>query len=284
MHPNDISLAGKTAVVTGAGAGIGAAIAQTIANFGAWVGVLDKNESSATRIAAGICESGGKALALEVDVTRPEEVAFASERLLSERGSVDILVNNVGDFLEIVKPFLQTEEGDWSALYDVNLGQVFRCVKAFVPSMIDAGQGGSVITVSSIEGYRAIPTCAVYGAFKSAIGGFVRSLSIELAPYRIRVNAIAPETTVTEQVVPDAFTKPEYRDQVEYWNPLGRWGRPEDIAGAALFLATGLSPWVTGTTIHVDGGALAAAGWYRLPGEKQRWTLAPVIKESGFTY
>ena len=284
MRPEDISLAGKTAVVTGAGAGIGAAIAQAFASFGAWVAILDKNESRASRTAAAIRESGGDALAVAADVTRPEDVALARERVLSERGSVDVLVNNVGDFLEIVKPFLQTEEDDWSALYDVNLGQVFRCVKAFVPSMIDAGRGGSVITISSIEGYRAIPTCAVYGAFKSAIGGFVRSLAIELAPYQIKVNAIAPETTVTEQVVPDAFTKPEYRDHAEYWNPLGRWGRPDDIAGAALFLATGLSPWVTGTTIHVDGGALAAAGWYRLPGEKQRWTLAPVIKESGFTY
>lgn len=284
MHPKDISLTGKTAVVTGGGAGIGAAIAHTFANFGAWVAVLDKNEASASSVAASIRASGGKALPVTADVTRPEDVALGSELILAERGSVDVLVNNVGDFLEIVKPFLQTEEGEWSALYDVNLRQVFRCVKAFVPSMVDAGRGGSVITISSIEGYRAIPTCAVYGAFKTAIGGFVRSLAIELAPYRIRVNAIAPETTVTEQVVPDAFTKPEYRGQVEYWNPLGRWGLPDDMAGAALFLATGLSPWVTGTTIHVDGGALAAAGWYRLPGERQRWTLAPVIQESGFTY
>ena len=284
MQPEDISLAGKSAVVTGAGAGIGASIASTFANFGAWIGVLDRNGAAAERVAASIRESGGEALALTADVTQREDVAAAAGQVLSERGSVDVLVNNVGDFLQQVKPFLETGEDDWSALYDINLGQVFRCTKAFVPSMIDAGRGGSLITVSSIEGYRAIPTCAVYGAFKTAIGGFVRSMAIELAPYGIRVNAIAPETTETEQVVPDAFTKPEHRGLVEYWNPLGRWGRPDDIAGAALFLATGLSPWVTGTTIHVDGGALAAAGWYRLPGEKQRWTLAPVIRESGFIF
>lgn len=121
MRPEDISLVGKTAVVTGAGAGIGAAIAQAFADFGAWVTVLDKNESRATHTAASIRESGGDALAVAADVTRPSDVALARERVLSERGSVDVLVNNVGDFLEIVKPFLQTEEDDWSALYDVNL-------------------------------------------------------------------------------------------------------------------------------------------------------------------
>lgn len=284
MQPKDINLRAKTAVITGAGAGIGAEIASTFANFGAFVCLLDKNTSAVEGVAASIRDADGEAWALTADVTRSADVASAAERILSERPSVDILVNNVGDFLQHVKPFLETAEEEWSALYDVNLGQMLRCTKAFAPSMIEAKNGGSIINISSIEGYRAIPTCAVYGAFKTAIGGFVRSLAIELAPYQIRVNAIAPETTETEQVVPDAFTKAKYRDQVEYWNPLGRWGKPDDIAGAALFLATALSPWITGTTIHVDGGALAAAGWYRQPGEKQRWTLAPVIKESGFIY
>ena len=284
MQPSDVSLAGKTALVTGAGAGIGAEIARTFANFGAWVGVLDRDAHSAEAVAESIRASGGEALALHADVTRADAVAEAARHLGDERGPVDVLVNNVGDFLQQVKPFLETDEADWSALFDVNLRQLLRCTKAFVPPMIEAGRGGSVINISSIEGYRAIPTCAVYGAFKTAIGGFVRSLAMELAPYRIRVNAIAPETTETEQVVPDAFTKPEYRDQWEYWNPLGRYGQPRDIAGCALFLATDMSSWVTGTTVHVDGGALAASGWYRLPGEKQRWTLAPVIKESGFTF
>ncbi len=284
MNPNDISLAGKTVVVTGGGAGIGLSVARALANFGARAYLLDKQAEQVERAAEAIREAGGQARGIAADVTRPDEVASAASQILQECGAVDILVNNVGDFLQQVKPFLETSEADWSALYEVNLHQIFRCTKAFVPSMIESGNGGNVINISSIEGYRAIPTCAVYGAFKTAIGGFVRSMAIELAPHRIRVNAIAPETTETEQVVPDAFTKPEYRDQWEYWNPLGRYGQPRDIAGCALFLATDMSSWVTGTTIHVDGGALAASGWYRLPGEKQRWTLAPVIKESGFTF
>ena len=124
MHPDDISLAGKAAVVTGAGAGIGAAIARGFANFGAWVGVLDKNGPAAERVAASIRESGGEALALTADVNEPRDVAEAASRVLSERGSVDILVNNVGDFLQQVRPFLETGEDDWTALY------TFRCQPA----------------------------------------------------------------------------------------------------------------------------------------------------------
>ena len=134
MHPGDMSLAGKAAVVTGAGAGIGAAIARGFANFGASAGVLDKNGPAAERVAASIRESGGKALAVTADVNEPRDVAEAASRELSERGSVDILVNNVGDFLQQVRPFLETDEDDWTALFDINLRQVFRCVKAFAPS------------------------------------------------------------------------------------------------------------------------------------------------------
>ncbi len=197
---------------------------------------------------------------------------------------MDILVNNVGDFLGKVKPFLDSDESDWDALYDINLRQLLACTRVFVPSMIRGGEGGSVINISSIEGFRGIPNCAVYAAFKSAIAGLVRSLALEFAPRQIRVNAIAPETTETEQVQPAAFTKPQYMGLWPYWNPLGRYGQPRDVAGAALFLASSLSSWVTGTTLHVDGGALAAAGFYRVPGEREHWTLAPVIKESGLLY
>ena len=100
--------------------------------------------------------------------------------------------------------------------------------------------------------------CATYGAMKTAIGGFVRSMAMELAPYNIRINAVAPETTETEQVNPRAFTHPQYLQHWDVWNPMGRWGQPRDTAAAVLYLASGLSDWVTGTTIHVDGGALAA--------------------------
>jgi 3-oxoacyl-[acyl-carrier protein] reductase len=284
ITPTDVSLTGKTALVTGSGAGIGRAIATTFASFGARVVVVDRDAGRAEATAAGIASHGGEALPCTADVTRAADIATVKTRLIDRFGSLDILVNNVGDILGQIKPFLQTDEHEWDALYGANLRHVFLCVKAFAPLMIETGRGGSIINISSIEGFRAIPRCAVYGTFKSAIGGFVKTMALELAPYRIRINAIAPETTETEQIQPKTFTKPEHLAQWDVWNPLGRWGKPDDTAACALFLATNLSQWITGTTIHLDGGALAAGGWYRMPGEEQRWTLAPVISESGFVF
>lgn len=284
LKPEDMSLAGKTALVTGAGRGIGYAIAETLANFSAKVLLLDKDEALLQAAREKIAAAGGRAAIHRVDVTETGEVEQMARTLRDGDESLDILVNNVGDHLNLIKPFLETSEEEWDAIYDINLKQVFRCVRAFTPVMRDAGRGGSIINISSIEGYRAIPTCATYGAMKTAISGFVRSMAMELAPYRIRMNAVAPETTETEQVNPKLFTHPQYLEHWDIWNPLGRWGQPRDTAAAVLYLAGDMAEWVTGTTVHVDGGALAAAGWYRMPGEKQRWTLAPVISDSGFVY
>lgn len=284
LKPEDMSLAGKTALVTGAGRGIGYAIAETLANFSAEVLLLDKDEALLQAAVERITAAGGRAVGHCVDVTNTAEVNLLAETLVQQGAGMDILVNNVGDHLNLIKPFLQTSEEEWDAIYDINLKQIYRCVRAFAPIIRDAGRGGSIINISSIEGYRAIPTCATYGAMKTAISGFVRSLAMELAPYRIRVNAVAPETTETEQVDPKAFTHPQYLEHWDIWNPMGRWGQPKDTAAAVLYLASNLSEWVTGTTMHVDGGALAAGGWYRMPGQEQRWTLAPVISDSGFIY
>ena len=284
LEPKDILLEGKTALVTGAGRGIGLSIAGTLANFGARVLLLDKDAALLKSAQEKIAGNGGTAVAYQVDVTDSAEVDGLNRTLVTDGESIDILVNNVGDHLNLIKPFLETVEEEWDAIYDINLKHIFRCIRAFAPIMRDAGKGGSIINISSIEGFRAIPTCATYGAMKTAISGFVRSMAIELAPYRIRINAVAPETTETEQVNPRAFTHPHYMHHWDVWNPLGRWGQPGDTAAAVLYLASNLSQWVTGTTVHVDGGALAAAGWYRMPGEQQRWTLAPVIQDSGFIY
>ena len=136
-----------------------------------------------------------------------------------------------------------------------------------------------VISVSTIETLRGIPGNAVYSAFKTAITAFTRSFALEVAPRGVRVNAIAPETTDTSQVPVQDWISESQRDKIEYMIPLGRFGRPDDHAGAVLFLASELSSWVTGITLPVDGGAIAASGCYRLP--SGGWTNAPVIESAG---
>jgi NAD(P)-dependent dehydrogenase (short-subunit alcohol dehydrogenase family) len=155
----------------------------------------------------------------------------------------------------------------------VNLGHVLRCTRAALLHMLDRDTGGSIVNVSTIEAFRAIPTRAVYSAFKAAITGFTRSLAIEYARHGIRVNAIAPDVVETLQVPYSRWVPPEQQELVATWVPLGRFGAPDDIAGAALFLASDLSRFVTGTTVHVDGGTLAAGGWF--PTEEGGWTNRP---------
>jgi len=284
LKPENVLLTGKTALITGAGRGIGYAIAETLSNFRARVILIDKDPALLQVAQDKITAAGGAAVGHLLDVTDSLAVNQLAQELVQSDENIDILVNNVGDHLNLIKPFLETEEAEWDAIYDINLKQVFRCIRAFAPIMRAAGKGGSIVNISSIEAHRAIPTCASYGAMKSALAGFVRSMAMELAPYKIRINAVAPETTETEQVNPREFTQAKYMEHWDVWNPLGRWGQPQDTAAAVLYLVSDMAEWVTGTTIHVDGGALAAAGWYRMPGEKQRWTLAPVIQDSGFIY
>ena len=197
-------------------------------------------------------------------------------------GKLNILVNNVGDFLELIKPFKDFTDDEIDALYNANLNSMFKVTRAAIPLLEKGGAGGSIINISSIEAFRGIPTAVVYSAFKHAITGFTRSLSLDLGPSGIRVNAIAPETTETEQVSPVAMTPEQYRDNIPRWNPSGRFGKPSDAAGCALFLASDMSAWVNGTSINLDGGALAAAGWYRTP--SGNWTVAPVVTADGFGY
>ena len=151
----------------------------------------------------------------------------------------------------------------------MNLLHIFRVTREAIPLMRRSGAGGSIVNVSTIEAFRGIPTVVVYSAFKAAITGFTQSLAVELGADSIRVNAVAPETTNTAQIVATPRVPPENRDYISRWFPIGRFGEASDSAGAVLFLASDrLSGWVSGTTVHVDGGALAAGAWMRLPDGK----------------
>lgn len=277
-----IEFKGKTVAVTGGGAGIGRAAVEAFAKAGARCAVIEIDGQRADEVRKALEQAGAEALVVKGDAANTADVSSLAREIDARFGGLDVLVNNVGDFLRLAKPFERYTDEEIERLYAVNLRQIFTVTRAMLPLLRRKGAGGSIVSVSSIEGFRGIPLYAVYGAFKSAITGFTRSLALELAPAGIRVNLIAPETTETPQVPVSALIAPEHRTHVPRWIPLGRFGTPEDMAGAILFLASPLAAWITGTELHVDGGALAAAGWYRDP--KGIWTNMPVIVGNGLNF
>ncbi|QNA86602.1 SDR family oxidoreductase [Sphingomonas sp. So64.6b] len=274
-----LGLAGKVALITGGGAGIGRAVAELFASVGMNVAIAEIDPDRLRVAAAALPD----ALAIEADVREEGDVDRVMAAIRDRFGHLDVLVNNVGDFLGIHKRFEDTTPDDWESLYRINLHHIFLVTRAALPLIRASGAGGSIVNLSTIEAFRGIPNFAVYAAFKTAITGFTKSLAVEIGRDGIRVNAIGPETTDTEQVVADSRVPPENRDHLRHWFPIGRFGRPNDSAGAALFLASDrLSGWVSGSTILVDGGALAAGAWMRMP-DGQRFTHLPIIAADGYT-
>ena len=269
-----LDFSGKVVLVTGGGRGIGRACAEAFAAAGASVVIAEVSEE----LRADFAARHPAALAIRCDVTDSADVAALADRIRERFGRLDVLVNNVGDFLH-AKPFETMSDEEIDGIVEINFGQVMRVTRAMLPLLRAAAPGSSIVSVTSIEAFRGIPNCAVYGACKAAVTGLTKCLALELAPAGIRINDIAPETTDTPQVALDYMIPPENRAHMDKWIPLGRFGKPEDIAGAALYLASPLASWVTGTTIHVDGGALAAAGWTRTP--DGQWTVVPMVSGNG---
>ena len=270
MDTQSAFLTGRTAIVTGAGAGIGKGIALSFAAFGARVAVVELVADTAERTAAEIAAAGGEALALPADVRDPDALGRAVEATVARFGGVDVLVNNVGGTFRA--PFLETVEKGWDALIRTNLKTVLHGTRLVAPRMIGQGRGGSIVNVVSIEAVRAAPLYAAYAACKAAVVNFTQSMAVELAPHRIRVNAIAPDVCLTEGL--ESLADEAERARHPHLVPLGRAGVPEDVAGAAVFLASDLSSYVTGVLLHVDGGTHAAGGWYRDP-DGGGWVLGP---------
>ncbi|MGP0032177.1 MAG: SDR family NAD(P)-dependent oxidoreductase [Acidimicrobiales bacterium] len=265
LNPESVLLNDRVAVVTGGGAGIGRGIARGLAAFGASVAIWERDAETA---AAAGAEVGG--LALTTDVRQSAEVDAALARTTAELGPVSILVNNAGGVFW--SSILETSENGWDALYRANLKHVLVCTQRVARGMVEAGLAGSIMSVTSIEGVRAAPGYAAYAAAKAGVINFTKTAALELAPHGIRVNALAPDITMTEGMV--AVAPPGAEERFADTVPMGRAGHVDDLAGAAVFLAGDLSRYVTGQTIHVDGGTQASSGWYHHP-ESGAYVLGP---------
>jgi 3-oxoacyl-[acyl-carrier protein] reductase len=266
-------LDGKVAIVTGGGGGIGRGICERFAREGAAVVIAEIDAERARETQLAITGDGGRSVTVIADVREGDVAEGLVTTARDEFGRLDVLVNNVGHFGGARKAFHEQSDEEWLDLYRVNLGHVLACTRAVLPVLLEQGDGGSIVNVSTIEAFRAIPTRAVYSAFKAAITGLTRSLAVEYGRNGIRVNAIAPDVTETVQVPYSRWVGPEDEHLIPAWVPLGRFGTPADTAGVALFLASDLSSFVTGTTVHPDGGTLAASGWF--PTVEGGWTNRP---------
>jgi NAD(P)-dependent dehydrogenase (short-subunit alcohol dehydrogenase family) len=256
VQPNDILLTGRVAVVTGGGQGIGRGVAEGLTAFGASVAIWERDQLACERAAEAV-----GALGIVADVRDGEQVDAALARTVEELGEVSILVNNAGGVFK--SALLETSENGWDALYKANLRHVLLCTQRVARRLVDSGRPGSVINLTSIEGVRAAPGYAAYAAAKAGVVNYTQTAALELAPHGIRVNAIAPDLTLTEGIM--ALSGGTMSTDSAPYIPMNRLGRVDEIAATAVFLASDMSSYITGQTIHVDGGTQAAGGWYHHP-------------------
>ncbi|MGQ0826741.1 MAG: SDR family NAD(P)-dependent oxidoreductase [Actinomycetota bacterium] len=242
--PDSFSLEGRLAIVTGAAQGIGAAVAETYATFGADVAICDRDADGLARTAAAIAARGCRRFSGVFDVRDGDAVAA----WVASLDPVDILVNNAGGGFHA--DFMDVNDKGQDALIRENFTSVTNFVRVCVPRMPE--HGGVIVNITSIEAYRAAPGFAVYSAMKAAVASLTKTLALELGPRRIRVNCIAPDVIATPGL-----------GELPVKTPLPYAGHVDDVAAAAVYLASDAGRFVTGTTIHVDGGNLAAGGWGR---------------------
>jgi NAD(P)-dependent dehydrogenase (short-subunit alcohol dehydrogenase family) len=248
----DAVLQGKSAIITGGSKGIGKAIAQAFSEAGASVALAARSREELEQAAKEIEAAGGRALAVPTDVTDPEQVQQLIDRTVADLGTVDILVNNAG-----AAPFLSTLDQirleGFEKYFRLNfLGAVY-CTKAVAPVLLAKGDG-CVLNIASVAGFIASPGLTYYASAKAALINFTRTMAQEWAASRVRVNALAPGWIETDMNEPARQMMPEFNRSVLDSIPLGRWGTPEDVAGAATFLCSPAASFITGSVLIVDGG------------------------------
>jgi 3-oxoacyl-[acyl-carrier protein] reductase len=251
MNTNTKKLSGKVAIVTGASKGIGAAIAKHLAAEGAAVVVnYSSSKVAANNVVADIAKGGGKAIAVQADVSRKGEIEALFAEAKRAFGTLDILVNNAGIYE--FAPLENIAEEHFHKQFNLNVLGLLLATQAAVKLFGPAG--GSIINISSIVSTMGVPQAAAYSGTKGAVDAITRSLAKELGPRKIRVNAINPGMVETEGVHAAGIVGSDMQKGVEAQTPLGRIGQPQDIATAAVFLASSDSSWMTGETLVIAGG------------------------------
>jgi 3-oxoacyl-[acyl-carrier protein] reductase len=249
-------LEGQVALVTGAGRGIGKAIALRFAHEGADIAVLDVHRESAEATAREVASLGRRAAVKVADVSDAQSVQAAVSEVVAELGRLDVLVNNAG--IETRAPFLEIRPEDWRRQLDVNLSGTFYCTQAAARAMAQRGYG-RIVNLSSVAGLIGPIDLAAYGASKAGVIGLTRAAALDLADYGITVNAIAPGPIETELML-GAWTAEALRERPQH-GAIARFGTVDEIAHTALFLAAPESGFITGITVPVDGGAVAAGAY-----------------------
>jgi len=259
-------LAGAVAVITGGAGGLGESIVRDLAANGVRPAVLDIDADAAEALRSDLAAAGTECLVHCGDVRDPAVLAGLFDAVDERWGRVDILVNIVGGTFR--SPFVDTSPKGWDALVRTNLSHVLQACSLAVPRMREGGRGGSIVNITTIEAHRAAPGYAVYSAAKAAVEQFARTLSVEVAPYGIRVNNVAPDFVPTPGLEKLAVGEHALADATSAGIaiPMGRVGHVHDVSNCVVFLASGLSSFVTGTTLHPDGGVLASSGWFNWPG------------------
>jgi len=250
-------LAGKAAIITGAGAGIGRATALLFAKEGAEVVVADCDPERGEETVRLIEEKDGRAIFVQVDVSKAADVKRMVERTVERYGRLDILVNNAGIYTQ--GDVVEAAEEEWDRILDVNLKGVFLCSKYCIPEMMKGG-GGSIVNIGSEAGIVGIKNQVAYNVSKSGVIALTKSTALDFAAQNIRVNCLCPGRTLTplvEEVIAEAQDPESTRRALEEDRPLKRMGRPEEIAAGILFLASDESPYATGSILSIDGGYTA---------------------------
>ena len=254
MGKTKFDFSGQVAIVTGAAAGIGRGAAEAFAGAGARVYLLDIDDEKGEKAAESIRAGGGEASFLHCDITNSISVKETFDRILSEAGRIDVLLNNAGGFTTQLT-VAETSEDEWDDVIDRNLKGVFLCSRAAIPTLI-AQKRGRIINMGSVAGQVSMTRSSPpYSAAKAGVHAMTRVMAVELGEHNITVNAVAPGTTATDRVV--ALRNEEQRKKIGAMSPLGRIGEVDDMVGWILFLASPEAGYFTGQTVSINGGRLA---------------------------